>query len=115
MNFMPVYKRELRSYFTSPIAYVVLTFFILITSFFFYVFVSEFSRASMSPSQYGPQNLNVTLYVLRPLFGNISVIMLFVMPLVKGTGAVLAILLAMAAAPAKSVKPRQGIGAGDPT
>ncbi|MBN2289821.1 MAG: ABC transporter permease [Candidatus Glassbacteria bacterium] len=82
MNFLPVYKRELRSYFTSPIAYVVLTFFILLTSFFFYVFISEFSQASMSPSPYGPRNLNVTIHVLRPLLGNISVIMLFVMPLI---------------------------------
>ena len=82
MNFLPVYKRELRSYFTSPIAYVVLTFFILLTSFFYYVFISEFSQASMAPSQYGPRNLNITTHVLRPLFGNISVIMLFVLPLI---------------------------------
>ena len=82
MNFLPVYKRELRSYFTSPIAYVVLTFFILLTGFFFYVFISEFSQASMSQSPYGPRNLNVTMHILRPLLGNISVIMLFIMPLI---------------------------------
>ena len=35
MNFLPVYSRELRSYFTSPVAYVVMLFFILLTAVFF--------------------------------------------------------------------------------
>jgi ABC-2 type transport system permease protein len=82
MNFWPVYKRELRSYFTSPIAYVVLLFFMLLTGIFFMLFISDFSMASMQQSPYGAGNLNVTMRVIRPLLGNMSVIMLFVMPLI---------------------------------
>ena len=82
MNFQPVYVRELRSYFTSPIAYVVMLFFLLLTGVFFMVFVSDFNMASMNPSQYGPRTLNVTQSVIRPLLGNMSVILLFVMPLI---------------------------------
>ncbi len=83
MNFWPVYKKELRSYFTSPIAYVVMLFFLLLTGIFFTVFISDFSYASMNQSPYGGgSNLNVTYRVLRPLLGNMSVILLFVMPLI---------------------------------
>ncbi|MBW7996072.1 MAG: ABC transporter permease subunit [Candidatus Glassbacteria bacterium] len=82
MNFLPVYVRELRSYFTSPVAYVVMLFFLLLTGIFFMVFIGDFNMASMNPGQYGPRNLNVTRSVVRPLLGNMCVIMLFVMPLI---------------------------------
>lgn len=82
MSFWPVYKRELRSYFYSPIAYVVLLFFVLLSGIFFMLFVSDFSMASMNQSPYGGYNLNVTMRVVRPLLGNMSVIMLFVLPLI---------------------------------
>jgi ABC-2 type transport system permease protein len=82
MNFLPVYVRELRSYFTSPVAYVVMLFFLLLTGVFFMVFVGDFSMASMNQSPYGHGPLNVTQAVVRPLLGNMSVILLFVMPLI---------------------------------
>ena len=82
MNFLPVYVRELRSYFTSPVAYVVMLFFLLLTGVFFMVFVGDFSMASMNPSPYGQRPLNVTQAVVRPLLGNMSVILVFVMPLI---------------------------------
>jgi len=84
MNCLPVYKKELRSYFTSPIAYVVILFFLLVTGIFFMVFISDFNMASMNAqSPYGGgYNLNITYRVVRPLLGNMCVILLFVMPLI---------------------------------
>ena len=84
MNFLPVYSRELRSYFTSPVAYVVMLFFLLLTGFFFMLFMNDFNYASMNQSPYGGEgyNLNITYRVVRPLLGNMSVILLFVMPLI---------------------------------
>ncbi|HUU28471.1 MAG TPA: ABC transporter permease [archaeon] len=82
MKFWPVYKKEIRSYFTSPIAYVVMLFFLLLTGIFFMVFISDFNFASMNQSPYESYNLNITYRVVRPLFGNMSVIMLFVIPLI---------------------------------
>ena len=84
MNFLPVYSRELRSYFTSPVAYVVMLFFILLTAIFFMVFIGDFNMASMNQeSPYGGgYNLNITYRVVRPLLGNMSVVMLFVLPLI---------------------------------
>ncbi len=34
-NVMPIFKRELRSYFTSPVAYIVIAVFLLICGWFF--------------------------------------------------------------------------------
>jgi ABC-2 type transport system permease protein len=80
----PIYKKELRLYFTSPVAYVLLTIFLLIAGYFFYSIFAFFTRASMQTAM-NPgmgRDLNVTDSVLRPLFSNVSVILLLLMPLV---------------------------------
>ncbi|HEU4371391.1 MAG TPA: ABC transporter permease subunit [Methylomirabilota bacterium] len=84
MRIWPIYKKELRLYFTSPVAYVILTIFLLIAGYFFFSIFSFFTRASMQAAM-NPQmgrDLNVTDAVLRPLFANVSVILLLLMPLV---------------------------------
>jgi ABC-2 type transport system permease protein len=80
----PIYKKEMRLYFTSPVAYVILAIFLLIAGYFFFSIFSFFTRASMQMAM-NPQmgrDLNVTDSVLRPLFSNVSVILLLLMPLV---------------------------------
>lgn len=84
MKVWPIYKKELRLYFTSPVAYVILTIFLLIAGYFFYSIFAFFTRASMQMAM-NPQmgrELNVTDSVMRPLFSNLSVILLLLMPLV---------------------------------
>ena len=84
MKVWPIYKKELRLYFTSPVAYVILAIFLLIAGYFFFSIFSFFTRASMQMAM-NPQmgrDLNVTDSVLRPLFSNVSVILLLLMPLV---------------------------------
>ena len=77
-------RKELRSYFASPIAYIVLAMFALIFGFFFYsataVFVQYGMRAAMSRGGAPPMNLNE--FIVRPLFMNLSVIALFLMPMI---------------------------------
>jgi gliding motility-associated transport system permease protein len=81
-----IFKRELNSYFSTLIAYVAITMFLLITGYFFYTSLASFSVISfqaqsnpMVAKQY--QLLNITETVVRPLFGNISIIMLLMTPL----------------------------------
>ena len=84
MKIWPIFKKEMRLYFTSPIAWVILTIFLLISGYFFYSIFAFFTLASMQ-SMMNPmmgRELNVTDSVLRPLFSNISVILLLLMPLV---------------------------------
>jgi ABC-2 type transport system permease protein len=79
-----IFKKEMRLYFTSPVAWVVFTIFLLIAGYFFYSIFAFFTLASMQ-SAMNPQmgrDLNVTDSVMRPLFSNISVILLLLMPLV---------------------------------
>ena len=83
-GWLPVFKKEMRLYFTSPVAWVVFTIFLLIAGYFFYSIFAFFTLASMQ-SAMNPQmgrDLNVTDSVMRPLFSNISVILLLLMPLV---------------------------------
>jgi ABC-2 type transport system permease protein len=83
-NIWTIAKRELNAYFASPIAYIVLAMFALIFGFFFYASTAAFMNASLraaaSRGQAGPMNLND--YIVRPLLGNASVIILFLMPMI---------------------------------
>jgi len=77
-------KKELRLYFTTPVAYGVVFCFLLITGYFFYSIFAFYTMASMQAAM-NPQmgrDLNVTDSVMRPLFSNVSVILLLLMPLV---------------------------------
>jgi ABC-2 type transport system permease protein len=79
-----VWKKEMRLYFTSPVAYVIIGIFLLLAGYFFYSIFAFFTMASMQAAM-NPQfarELNVTDSVMRPLFSNLSVILLLLMPLV---------------------------------
>jgi ABC-2 type transport system permease protein len=80
----PIYKKEVRLYFTAPVAWILLTIFLAIAGLFFYAIFGNFTRVSMQMAMnpQGGRDLNVTDAVLRPLFANLSVILLLVMPLV---------------------------------
>ena len=83
MRWLPVFRKEMRLYFGSPVAYVVFTFFLLISGWFFsqiFLFYSDMSMRSFMQPQFG-QNLNITENVMRPLFTNMSVVLLFFMPM----------------------------------
>ena len=84
MRIWPIYKKELRLYFTSPVAYVLLTIFLFITGLFFWSIFAYFNQASMQAAMNPQQGreLNATDSVLRPLFDNMRVILLFLIPLV---------------------------------
>ena len=78
-NVLAIAGKELRSYFASPIAYVVIGFFALMFGFFYYSLLLYFDRQSL---QAAGQAVNVNEQFLRPVFLNATVIFLFVLPLV---------------------------------
>jgi ABC-2 type transport system permease protein len=75
--------KELRSYFVSPVAYLLLAMFAVIFGFFFWNILGFFLREGMESMMRGqmfPMNLNER--VIRPLLSNISVVGLFLIPLI---------------------------------
>jgi ABC-2 type transport system permease protein len=83
-NIWIIFRKEIRSYFVSPIAYLLLTMFGLIFGFFFWnalgFFVIRGMEAQMSGQMF-PMNLNEM--IIRPLLSNVSVIGLFFIPLIS--------------------------------
>ena len=82
-NLFVICKKELTSYFYSPIAYVVITIFLFLSGYFFHNILSIYMMVSFNAmrNQYLAQGLNFTEGIFSPLFGNISIIMLLMMPL----------------------------------
>ncbi len=85
-NFYFILVREVRAYFASPIAFVVITIFTVLTGYYFYHIFASFSmlsfQAATDPliaSRYGA--LNVTEFVIRPFFSTESFWMLILLPM----------------------------------
>jgi ABC-2 type transport system permease protein len=83
MNTLTIARKEIESYFRSPIAYGVMAFFALIAGYFFYASVVFFVRRGMEMAMMGQsQPMDLNEYIVRPLLSNISVIALFLIPMI---------------------------------
>jgi len=83
-NVRIIFCKEMRSYFASPIAYLLLTMFALIFGFFFWSdlgYIVSVSREALRRGQPLPMNVNEQL--IRPLLSNVSVIGLFFIPMIS--------------------------------
>lgn len=75
--------KELRSYFVSPIAYVLLALWAFIFGYFFWVALGSFLKYGMEMQMSGqmyPMNINEE--IIRPLLQNVAVIGLFFVPMI---------------------------------
>ena len=82
-NVLAIAQKELRSYFASPIAYVVIGLWALLYGFFYASLLSYFVRQSMQMSQFGgAQPVNINEQMIRLLFQNTTIMILFMMPLI---------------------------------
>lgn len=75
-------SREYRSYFTSPIAYMLIAGFLFMVGFMFFFNLKNFHLESMQYQQYGREAMSITQGVTSRLFGNMNVILLFLTPLI---------------------------------
>lgn len=83
---LAIYRREMGSYFVSPIAYIVIGLFLLISGFFFYNILSFFMQQAFNMQMQaqrfgGPPELDVPGNVIRAFFGNISIFVLIFVPM----------------------------------
>ncbi len=82
-NVLTIAWRDIRSLFVSPIAYVVLTGFLLLAGWFFFNLLGQFNRlvaAYSSLPGYDTTWLNLNDAVVGPLWQNLSVVLLIVVP-----------------------------------
>ena len=83
-----IVERELRAYFISPIAYVVLTIFVLLSGFFFQIVLSQVLQMalarSMQGAQFGqgPPPMDLPGMVSQGFLSSMSVILLFIFPMI---------------------------------
>ncbi len=85
-NIGAIAGKELRGYFVSPMAWVMMGLFAAIFGLFYYLHTTAFIEQSLRSmqSQFGgaPQPVNVNLGLIRPVLSNASVIVLFLLPMV---------------------------------
>ena len=82
-NILLICKKELKSYFASPIAYILMAFFGLIFGFGFYTATRDMIRYSFQAQMMGQQaQMNVNDQIIRPLLGFASTIALFLIPMI---------------------------------
>lgn len=86
-NVLTIVGKELRAYFVSPIAYVVLTGFLLLGGWFFFNLLSRFNLLLTLYTQFqqggeAANRLNLNDYVLAPLMHNLSIVLVILVPMI---------------------------------
>src|SRR4026207_2426752 len=84
-NILAIAHKELKSYFSSPIAYIAIGMWALLYGYFFVAILSFFVRQSMQMSQMGmqgPQSMNLNQQMIRPVRQIVTILILFLMPMI---------------------------------
>ena len=83
-NTLAIAAREVRTYFTSPLAYVVIGVFLLLSGYIFWASLVRFSELCLrfASNPYYSSQLNVNDMVVRPIFGTMGIIFLLLLPVV---------------------------------
>jgi len=83
-NVITIARKEIGAYFASPIAYLLMALFGLLTGFVFYSAVAYFVMEGMRSQAMGQgQAMSVNDFVIGPVFSNMSVFGLFLIPLIS--------------------------------
>ena len=81
-NILAIAQKELKSYFASPIAYIVIGLFALLYGYFYAVMLQcvRRGRHEHGPDGQGQQAMNINQDMLRPVLQNVTILLLFVLP-----------------------------------
>ena len=82
-NIWTIAHRDFRAYFTSPIAYIVIAGFMAIMGWMFFFNLSHFNMQNMQYQTFNMgKSVSITEGIIRPLYGNMNVIFLFLVPFI---------------------------------
>lgn len=83
-NVLTIAGREIRSYFTSPVAYVLIAVYVALAGYFFFALLSSFNTTlqiySMMRNPEVLARFNLNQMVIVPLLANLSVLLIFIIP-----------------------------------
>jgi ABC-2 type transport system permease protein len=75
--------KDFKTYFTSPIAYIMIAGFLCVMGWMFFFSLSHFSMQALQYKQFGMgKSVSITDGIVRPLYGNMNVIFLFMVPFI---------------------------------
>lgn len=78
---LAITRKELEQYFASPIAYVVVTFFLILSGIFFYIYLQFYMQQAQQIAMQGGEAGELSQSVMRPFFANVSFFFLVIFPL----------------------------------
>ncbi len=85
-NALTIAAKELAGYFVQPIAYVVMTVFILLAGWFFFALLKQFDEMiqvySAMQNMEAVNHLNLNVRVIEPLLHNLSIVLVILIPAV---------------------------------
>jgi ABC-2 type transport system permease protein len=82
-NIWTIARRDFKNYFTSPIAYIIIAGFLVIMGWMFFFNLQHFAMANMQYQQFNMgKGQTITEGIIRPLYGNMNVIFLFMVPFI---------------------------------
>lgn len=81
-NILPIYLRELKATFYSPVAWLVLFAYFLLGGYFWAASVTAYANYSMMMAGRGG-DMKLAEYLLAPFAGNVTVTFIFLLPLVS--------------------------------
>ena len=84
-RFYPIFRREMKSYLTSPSVYVAIAMYLFLSGIFFYGILVNFAELSSNAEyrrQLGVETENFTQHVVTQLFWAINFLLLFLVPMV---------------------------------
>ena len=83
-NMLTLAGREIRSYFSSPVAYVLIAVYLALAGYFFFALLSAFNTTlqlySMMRNPELIARFNLNQMVIIPLLANLSVLLIFIVP-----------------------------------
>ena len=80
-NIFAIAMRDVRSSFVTPIAYVVMAGFLLLSGFFFFTFLQDFNPMAEQAALMRELTPNLNEWVVTPYFHVLEVILIFLVPL----------------------------------
>ncbi|MGZ3687388.1 MAG: ABC transporter permease [Bdellovibrionota bacterium] len=82
-NIWTIARRDFRAYFTSPIAYIVIAGFLGIMGWMFFFNLDHFHMQNLQYQQFNMgKGVSITDGIVQPLYGNMNVIFLFLVPFI---------------------------------